>query len=194
MTGNAEPRIAIALVHHPVYDRHRDVVTTSVTSVDIHDIARAARTYGVEPYFLVTPITAQRTMVHRVTEHWVEGEGTKADHPRVEAMSRIRVVDSLGTAVAEMTATCGVTPRVVVTGASFCEGVTTFGELRRDLEAGTHPCWLVVFGTGWGLTKDVVDGADVRLEPILGRRGFNHLSVRAAVAIVLDRLLGSRVY
>jgi hypothetical protein len=194
MTDAGTPHIAIALVHHPVYDRHKDVVTTSVTSVDIHDIARSARTFACEPYYLVTPIDAQRSMVKRVTEHWVDGEGTKADHPRVEAMGRIVVVDSLKTAIADLAARHGAAPRVVVTGATLEGGVTTFGELRRDLEAATHPAWLIVFGTGWGLTGDVVDAADVRLEPITGRAGFNHLSVRAAVAIVLDRLLGTRVY
>lgn len=182
--------VAIALVHHPVYDRIHDIVTTSVTSVDIHDIARIARTYACEPYFLVTPIEAQRAMVKRVTEHWVEGEGTKVDHPRVEAMSRIQVVDSLETAIKRMTETTGLLPIVVVTGANFRDDVTTFAGLRKDLESGVDSSWLIVFGTGWGLTKDVVDAADVRLEPILGRQGFNHLPVRAAVAIVLDRLLG----
>ncbi|RLB43293.1 MAG: hypothetical protein DRH23_16495, partial [Deltaproteobacteria bacterium] len=32
--------------------------------------------------------------------------------------------------------------------------------------------------------------ADVFLEPIVGPTDFNHLSVRAAVAITLDRLFG----
>ncbi len=194
MSEPGTPRVAIALVHHPVYDRIRDVVTTSVTSVDIHDIARVARTYACEPYYIVTPIDAQRAMVKRVAEHWVAGEGTKADHPRVEAMGRIEVVDSLATAVADLQARTGTAPRIVVTGASFKEGVSTFGELRRELEGDADAPWLIVFGTGWGLTKELTDRADVRLEPILGREGFNHLSVRAAVAIVLDRLLGARVY
>ena len=193
MSGTNGPRIAVALVHHPVYDRIGDVVTTSVTSVDIHDIARTSHTYACEPYYIVTPIDAQQVMIRRVAEHWVEGEGTKADHPRRQAMSRIRVLGSLQEAVADLEARHGVPPRVVVTGAGFQEGVTSFGELRREFEAGGHPSWLVVFGTGWGLSRELVKGADVRLEPIQGRAGFNHLSVRAAVAIVLDRLLGLRV-
>jgi hypothetical protein len=194
MNEPGTPHIAVALVHHPVYDRHQDVVTTSVTSVDIHDIARTARTYGCEPYYMVTPIVAQQAMMRRVTEHWVDGEGTKADHPRVEAMSRIQVIGSLAAAVADLQTRHGVAPRVVVTGAGFQDGITTFRDMRQELERGDHPSWLIVFGTGWGLTKELVAGADRRLEPILGLQGFNHLSVRAAVAIVLDRLLGARVY
>ena len=187
-------RVAIALVHHPVYDRHQDIVTTSVTSVDIHDIARAGRTYACDPYYIVTPILAQQAMVRRVTEHWVDGEGTKVDHPRVSAMERIQVVANLDAAVADMRTRHGVAPRIVATGAGFKDGVTGFADLRRDIECAIHPSWLIVFGTGWGLTAGLTDAADVRLEPILGRDGFNHLSVRAAVAIVLDRLLGTRVY
>ncbi len=193
MSGMAGPRIAVALVHHPVYDRHHDVVTTSVTSVDIHDIARTSHAYACEPYYIVTPIDAQQAMIRRVAEHWVDGEGTKADHPRGQAMGRILVVGSLQDAVADLQARHGTPPRVVVTGAGFQEGVMSFGELRREFEAGGNRSWLVVFGTGWGLAQELVKGADVRLEPIQGRAGFNHLSVRAAVAIVLDRLLGLRV-
>jgi len=185
--------VAIALVHHPVYDRIRDVVTTSVTSVDIHDIARAARTFACAPYYLVTPISAQQAMIRRVAEHWVEGEGTKVDHPRVAAMAQIRVVGSLQDAAEDLEARHGGKPRIVVTGAGFQEGTTTFGDLRREIEANEHPSWLIAFGTGWGLTRELVERADVRLEAILGVAGFNHLSVRAAVAIVLDRLRGTRL-
>ncbi len=37
-----------------------------------------------------------------------------------------------------------------------------------------------------------MDNADFFLEPIKGPSDYNHLSVRSAVAIVLDRLLGER--
>jgi hypothetical protein len=67
--------------------------------------------------------------------------------------------------------------------------------------AGADPCSrlaaterpvLVLFGTGWGLSPALIDDADVRIEPIRarGETGYNHLSVRAACAITLDRLLG----
>jgi hypothetical protein len=52
------------------------------------------------------------------------------------------------------------------------------------------PPVLLLFGTGWGLTEEVLAAADRRLEPIQGAGDFNHLSVRAACAITLDRLLG----
>jgi hypothetical protein len=60
--------------------------------------------------------------------------------------------------------------------------------LRRLLEDRGTP-FLILFGTGWGLTQEVKDSSDYVLVPIEGK-GYNHLSVRSAVAIILDRLLG----
>jgi hypothetical protein len=45
-------------------------------------------------------------------------------------------------------------------------------------------------GTGWGLTEECFSAADFILEPIAGNGSYNHLSVRSAAAIMLDRLLG----
>jgi hypothetical protein len=51
---------------------------------------------------------------------------------------------------------------------------------------------LIAFGTGWGLAGELVESAELRLAPIAAatETGYNHLSVRAACAITLDRLLG----
>ena len=40
------------------------------------------------------------------------------------------------------------------------------------------------------MTEDVFARADMVLEPIVGAGKYNHLSVRGAAAIILDRLLG----
>lgn len=180
--------VAVVLAHHPVLNRRGEVVTTSVTSLDIHDIARSARTYGADPYYLVSPIAAQREMVERIATRWVDG--VEAGHPRGEAIGRIRVAASIEEATDAFAAEIGGRPWRVATGANLRERLTTFAGLRRDIRAGTWPGVLLVFGTGWGLTREVTEGADARLEPIPGLEGFNHLSVRSAVAIMLDRLLG----
>jgi len=49
---------------------------------------------------------------------------------------------------------------------------------------------LLVFGTGWGLTEEVTEKLDFMLEPIYGLGDFNHLSVRSAISIIIDRILG----
>ena len=64
-----------ALVHHPVLEKGGRVVTTAVTNLDVHDIARASRTYGLAGYFIVTPIAAQRKLVEEILGHWVTGAG-----------------------------------------------------------------------------------------------------------------------
>jgi hypothetical protein len=51
---------------------------------------------------------------------------------------------------------------------------------------------LILFGTGWGLDDRQIPGASQVLAPIRGAPTWNHLSVRSAVAIVLDRLFGRR--
>src|SRR6516164_8187672 len=65
-------RVAIALVHYPVLDGQGALVTTAVTNLDVHDLARSARTYGCSDYFVVHPIVAQRELVGRgEVEVWV---------------------------------------------------------------------------------------------------------------------------
>jgi hypothetical protein len=51
---------------------------------------------------------------------------------------------------------------------------------------GSVTCWGY---TGYGLADTVLEQADALLEPIRGRDGYNHLSVRSAAAILFDRLL-----
>lgn len=51
---------------------------------------------------------------------------------------------------------------------------------------------VLVLGTGWGLVEEILEKADVILEPIRGMGDYNHLSVRAAAAIMLDRLRQAR--
>ena len=47
----------------------------------------------------------------------------------------------------------------------------------------------MLFGTGWGLEKSILTEADYVLDPIEGVGEYNHLPVRAAIAIILDRLV-----
>ena len=186
--------IFLALLHHPVLTRHGDVGTTAVTNVDIHDLARTGRTYGVETLFLVTPIELQRELVGRILRHWTVGSGGRRNATRAEALARCEVVPALDDAIRRVTEVAGERPKVVVTGAGLREGTTPFSELRRRLAAPSSSPHLVLFGTGYGLAPDVISGADVLLPAIDGPQGpggYNHLPVRSAVAIILDRLLGS---
>ena len=47
--------IAVVLVHHPVVDKNGDTIAAAVTALDLHDIARVAKTYGLAAFYVVTP-------------------------------------------------------------------------------------------------------------------------------------------
>lgn len=183
-------RLSLALVHHPVLDRSGGVVTTAITNLDLHDMARSARTYGASDLFVVHPIEAQRLLAARIQQHWVEGSGKRRIPDRAAAMDVLRIVPALDDVHAALGGREAV--EVWTTAASARgPGVTSYADARARLAACERPV-LLLFGTGWGLSDALVASADVRLEPIRARAdtGYNHLSVRAACAITLDRLLG----
>jgi hypothetical protein len=184
-----------ALVHHPVRDRDGQVATAAVTNIDVHDIARSSHTFGLAGMFVVTPIDAQRALVTRILEHWRVGAGKRRMPHRSEALAICQPAASIAEARETIAARHGRAPRVIATAARASEAValSTFSALRTQLEAaGDDEPWLLLFGTGHGLTDDVLASADVLVEPIYGVGEYNHLSVRAAAAIVFDRLFGSR--
>lgn len=169
------------------------MVTTSVTNLDIHDLARIARTYGVRRYFVTTPIAEQRELVRSVVDHWVTGEGRTSNPTRAEAFDRVEVVPSLDAVCLAIADYHGQAPLVVGTSAKHSRATTGFADLRQRLARDAGPA-LIVFGTGWGLASDALERCDVMLPPIEAipaRAGYNHLPVRAAVAIILDRLFGA---
>jgi hypothetical protein len=183
-------RLAIALVHHPVLDAQGSIVTTAVTNLDVHDLARSARTYGCTDYFVAHPVAAQRELVGRILAHWKDGSSSKRIPARKEALSIVRVVESLDDALAALGGRAAV--EVWVTAARDVPAPPlAFAEARARLASPSEKPVLLVFGTGWGLAAPVIAGADAALEPIRAPGGdYNHLSVRAAGAIALDRLRG----
>jgi hypothetical protein len=182
----------VALVHHPVYDKNRHVVTSSVTNIDVHDIARSCRTYGIAGFYVVTPVDALRALVRRVMRHWEAGSsGAEYNPTRTDALQVVRLERTLEGVVIDIEESHGTLPRVVATTARPTEGSATYPDIRRRIEADSRP-WLLLLGTGWGLVEQVLENADAVLEPLEGPSDFNHLSVRAAAAIILDRLRGTR--
>ena len=187
-------RLAIALVHYPILARDQSIVTTAITNLDIHDIARSAFTFGVERYYIVHPVAAQRELASRVKEHWTNGSGAKRIPDRRPPMECLQIVESLEAAARDW-GTCHGSPEPAetwVTSAQPLPGAKTHEQSAHDLRTGESPV-LLVFGTGWGLAPAVTTTATRSLAPIVSPRadGYNHLSVRAAAAILLDRLLGS---
>ncbi len=182
-------RVAVALVHHPVLDRQGEIVTTAITNLDLHDIARSAHTYGIGELYIAHPIAAQRELAERIREHWISGSGARRIPDRSPPMRALRIVNSLDDAVAALGGAVG----LWVTSASAGGApVLDYAEAAARLQSDGPPV-LIVFGTGWGLAAEVLARADAQLAPITSCRedGYNHLSVRAAAAIIFDRLLAA---
>jgi hypothetical protein len=182
-----------ALVHHPVRARDGQTVTSAVTNIDVHDIARSSHTFGVRGFSIVSPIDAQRELVVKILEHWRLGAGKRRMPHRSEALAIARAASSIEETVDWIANTEGAPPRLIATAARPLESraLTTFADAARQLRTDDRPA-LILFGTGHGLVDTVLEQADLLLEPIHGVGEYNHLSVRAAAAIVLDRLFGSR--
>jgi hypothetical protein len=181
--------IYIALLHYPVYDRQERVTATALTTLDIHDVARLARTYGLKGFYVVTPLQSQQTLARRLIDHWVTGRGAAYNPTRMEALSLVRIADDLEAVVTGIEQEEGRKAKTVATTARRYAGSRSFGEIKKLLSKRGGAPYLILLGTGWGLTREVAEGADYLLEPI-GGKGYNHLSVRTAAAIILDRLLG----
>jgi hypothetical protein len=182
-------RVSVALVHHPVYDKHHHVVATALTNLDLHDIARSSLTFGLESFFIVHPVAAQRDLAERIAAHWTGEEGAEKNDFRRQAVERVQVVPTLAEVTARLAERHGQKPLLVATAARATEHCARFADVKAL--TGQQPL-VIVLGTGFGLTEEVIAACDLRLEPIRGREGYNHLSVRSACAIILDRLYGDR--
>lgn len=180
----------IVLLHYPVNNKEGRVVTTSIANMDIHDIARAAKTYAVKRFYIVNPIAEQRKLAQEIINHWRNGYGAGFNNDRRVAFELISIKDCLSSVIDDITESTKLVPRTVATGANYSEDVLKFAELKKMLFKANFP-YLLIFGTGSGIADEMVRQADYRLEPIKGLQGYNHLSVRSAVAIILDRIMGN---
>ena len=180
----------VALLHHPVYDKNGAIVTTAVTHPDVHDISRLSRTFGVRGFYVC--IAGADASPAGGPHHAALGDrpGSTYNTTRKEALS-VAPGRRPDEATADVEREIGTLPHLVATSARSGPGRVGFGELRRRLEA-REGAVLMVLGTGWGLTSEILERADAILEPIAGTGDYNHLSVRAAAAIMLDRLRGDR--
>jgi hypothetical protein len=182
--------VSIALLHHPVLDRRGKTVTAAVTSLDLHDLARISRTYNLRNVFVVHPVEALRGFALRVRDHWFETCGREFDSRRRDALELVEVVATLEDAESAIERRCRMRPILIHTSARTENGAS-FSHVRERIHREKQP-FLILLGTGFGLAPSVAERAEIRLEPVRGAEDYNHLPVRAAAAIILDRLLGSR--
>ena len=179
-------------VHYPVLDKRGEKSSTAITGMDLHDIARACRTYGIKKYLLVTPLAQQREMAKRIAGHWTSGWGSEYNPDRKEAFSTLKIFASVQKALAWVLEKEKREPFKIATTAKRHAGARHWLSLKREILKKDHSP-VFMFGTGWGLHDEVMDISDAVMTPITGGcDGWNHLSVRSAVGITLDRFFGWR--
>jgi hypothetical protein len=182
-------RVYIALLHYPMYNKRRDIVTTSVTNLDLHDIARAARTYEVAGFYLVHPSASQQNLVEQVLAYWRQGYGADYNPDRRQAFELLNLAYDLESVIASINEATGKTAITVATDALLYPNSIDYRSLKTRIYEEDQT-FLLLFGTGWGMAQEQLDKCDYILTPIAGVGDYNHLSVRSAVSIILDRLLG----
>jgi hypothetical protein len=190
MVADMAASVYLGLVHYPMYNKNGEVIATAITNFDIHDISRTSRTYDIERYFVIHPLESQTVLAREMIEYWRDGYGGQYNPDRREAFSILELVPDIESAVNAIREKEGIDPLIVTTDARQYSNTVSYGYIRSLIETGDKPC-LVLFGTGFGMEKQVMSQFDYILEPIYGRSDYNHLPVRAAVAIILDRLLGT---
>lgn len=181
-------RLSLALVHYPVVDKNDQLYTTAITNMDVHDIARSCKTFGLDQYYLITPIKAQQELASTIKNFWINGSGKDRNRDRTQAMDLISINENIESAIMNEEKLVKEKPLIISTSAKECFNKKTISYQRGQELIAQHKSVMLIFGTGYGLASSVLENSDYLLEPIYGHEGYNHLSVRSAVAIILDRL------
>ncbi len=184
------PEVNLGLVHWPCWNQNGEIIATNVTNFDIHDIARASRSFGVSRYYIINKLQEQLMFVERVLDHWRVGEGSEHNRMRKTAIGMVKTAETVESALNDHE----VKPLLVATSAREvpeCPTITLIA-LREKMWTDRSRPTFILLGTGWGLHSSVLEKCDYVLEPIKGSStdDYRHLSVRSAASIILDRLLG----
>ncbi|RMH68497.1 MAG: RNA methyltransferase [Gemmatimonadetes bacterium] len=173
----------LALMHYPAVNRHGDIITATVEYFDFFDMSRVSLTYPLQAFYIVNPLASQREFARHLLRH---GSAREQDVKRNRVFSKTRVAAGVPEIIHEVVAERGKTPLIIATSAKRYPQTITFAEVTHLLES--HQPVVLLFGKAWGMPPEFVQQADYVLEPVDTGTGYNHLSVRSAVSIIVDRL------
>lgn len=179
----------VGLVHYPIYNKRMHVIASAVTNFDLHDISRSCRTYDVKKYYIIHPLDVQRQIIEKIIGYWQKGYGRVYNPDRSDALDRVCWQRDIEAAVKDIETICGKKPYVVTTDARTYPNTVSYLQMRQILQSDERPV-LLLLGTGFGIEAETMKKFDYILEPIYGCQEYNHLCVRSAAAIILDRLAG----
>jgi hypothetical protein len=188
MTITEKSNVFIALLHYPVYNKHNEVVTTAIKNLDIHDIARVCASYNILKYFIVNPLEKMQNVANRIIGFWEEGLGSIYNEDRKESIEKIKLFSTLDDVIENIKKTSDLELKIVFTTAKTVDNYIDYPDLKALINKKEYN-YLILFGTGWGMTDEIMLNADYVLKPLQLNR-YNHLSVRSAASIIIDRLLG----
>ena len=181
-------KLYMALLHYPAYNKNREIVATSIVIHDLHDMSRVARTYGAKTFYVVQPMEEQKKVVFRIVRFW-QTVGYEYNPNRLEAISVMDVKDSLFDVIQDIEVKERERPFIIGTSAKARKNKVDYNFVAKRLMENKPV--LLCFGTGWGIPEDFEKNFDAFLPPIVGITDFNHLSVRSAASIVLDRIINA---
>ena len=185
-------QIHLALRHDGVTDRNGRPINSSVTQVDVHDFCRLTLTYGLAGFHCVTPLPAQHQITQNIIGFWRSDVGKRYNPDREQALTRLQLHQSFDELETALTTDAGEKPLFLGTSARPQRKSFDFDQVYNTI-SGSGRQVVIQFGTAWGLSEAQLNRCDWVLPPINGYDGYNHLSVRCAAAILLDRFLHSRI-
>lgn len=182
----------IALMHHPVLNKAGKQICSSLTNLDIHDIARAALCNGVKNYWIIHPQKEQLKLLSSILDFWNASKDLPYNPSRSEALSIIKHTQTFESLIDNITTQEATRPTIITTTARSMPRQIGFDKLKL-IHQSPRPI-LLVFGTAHGLADEVHARANYILAPLTGTGSYNHLSVRSAVAVILDRVTSDNIY
>lgn len=185
------PHHYVALMHNDMMLKEGRIGPTSVTSIDIHDIARSSTTYGLKNFFVVTNLKDQQKMVQKMLSFWVDEKiGGDYNNNRHHAVLSVKLENELDDVIMTIEKKEGKKPLIIGTSARQQDAQQAITYFDQEIVWQHDRPVLFLFGTGSGMSERLLQRCDYMLPPLQSYYNFNHLSVRSAVAIILDKWLG----
>lgn len=180
--------LSFCLVHHPVRLKDGSAGASSLTNLDVHDISRISHTYGMGPFYILTPLKEQLELAQTLIWHWTKGPGSKTNPDRAKALSLARLVENFESLIAEARSWHGIEPIFIAASAAWPKNSAPLS-CSEILKICQRRPVIILLGTAGGLALKFLPVACEHVRPVRFL-DINHLSVRSAAAILADRILG----
>lgn len=165
-----------------------EIIASAITNLDLHDIARASKTYGAQSFQVIIPLKDQNKIAQDICDHWTNGHGSRSNPHRKESFELVHITPDFESAINNIQQQTGLIPKTIATTAKKSDNCISYTRCRQLIQSPDPH--LLIFGTAWGIAPEFMMQCDHILMPIQPDALYNHLSVRSAVSIVLDRLAG----